>query len=288
MLGSILLGWHPIGYVEWDDYCQRVIAARIKDGILPDAPIFGNIKTFISDWYAASYQGLVDVITGGFPCQPFSVAGKQKGADDERNMWPATAECIGIVRPRFVLLENVPGIRSYLPVVVRDLRRCGYEVRHPLQLGADDVGAPHRRKRVWIVANAGGVGSGSRRPECAGQQGRIALVRPGDVADTEGITERTGLCQNEPGRLRRGRSGNGSSEELSNTETAVLEGQDTKGNTCTNGRALQFIRRDWWATESDVGRVAHGVAHRVDRLKAIGNGQVPRVVASAWHMLMET
>lgn len=153
LLGGILLGWHPVGYVEWDNYCQRVIKARIEDGIIPEAPIFGDIRTFISEGYAASYTGMVDVITAGFPCQPFSVAGKQRGADDERNMWPATAECIGIVRPGHVLLENVPGIRRYLPVVIRDLRRLGYEVRRPLQLGADDVGACHRRKRVWIVAD---------------------------------------------------------------------------------------------------------------------------------------
>lgn len=183
LLGSKLLGWNPIGYVEWDDYCQRVIAQRIKDGFLPDAPIFGDIRAFIDNGYAASYKGLVDVVSAGFPCQPFSVAGKQKGADDERNMWPATAEVIGIVRPRFVLLENVPGIRSYLPVVVRDLRRLGYEVSRPLILGADDCGAPHRRKRIWIIANTesnrlevGGVafkgqtgltdGSGKVRAEC--------------------------------------------------------------------------------------------------------------------------
>jgi len=208
LLGSILLGWHPIGYVEWDDYCQRVIAARIKDGILPDAPIFGNIKKFISDWYAASYQGLVDIITAGFPCQPFSVAGKQKGADDERNMWPATAECIGIVRPRFVLLENVPGIRTYLPVVVRDLRRLGYEVSRPLILGADDVGAPHRRKRVWILAYAlrdergelrrarVGIGAtdkeASDSPEMRRGEGHAIPRRSREGAGTEG--ERGGLA----------------------------------------------------------------------------------------------
>jgi len=153
VLGTALLGFRPIGYVEWDDYCQRVIAARIQDGILPDAPIFGNVKTFIRDGYAESYQGMVGVLTAGFPCQPFSVAGKQKHAADERNMWPHTADVIGIIRPRFVLLENVPGIRKYLPVVVRDLRRLGYEVSRPLILGADDVGAPHRRKRIWMLAN---------------------------------------------------------------------------------------------------------------------------------------
>lgn len=198
LLGTKLLGWNPIGYVEWDDYCQRVIAQRIKDGFLPDAPIFGDIRAFASSGCAELYRGVTDVISAGFPCQPFSVAGKQKGADDERNMWPATAEVIGIVRPRFILLENVPGIRGYLPVVVRDLRRLGYEVSRPLILGADDVGAPHRRKRIWIVANDGlrepmelsgsikergnwvgnsgqdvadsiGDGSGSRWSKCEGQ-----------------------------------------------------------------------------------------------------------------------
>ena len=222
LLGTKLLGWTPIGYVEWDDYCQRVIAQRIRDGFLPEAPIFGNIKTFISDGYAASYTGLVDVITGGFPCQPFSVAGKQKGADDERNMWPATATVIGIVKPRFVLLENVPGVRTYLPVVVRDLRRRGYEVSRPLVLGADDCGAPHRRKRVWIVAHANQKG----------------------LSDTQG-------------------SG----------QDAELNGHRTAGG-CS-----------WWNAEPSVGRVANGVAHRVDRLKAIGNGQVPIVVATAWELL---
>lgn len=183
LLGTKLLGWNPIGYVEWDDYCQRVIAARIKDGFLPNAPIFGDIRAFASSGCAELYRGVTDVISAGFPCQPFSVAGKQKGADDERNMWPATAEVIGIVRPRFILLENVPGIRGYLPVVVRDLRRLGYEVSRPLILGADDCGAPHRRKRIWIIANTesnrlevGGMafkgqtgltdGSGKVRAEC--------------------------------------------------------------------------------------------------------------------------
>ena len=153
LLGTKLLGWKAIGYVEKETYCQKVLRQRTADGILDAAPIFGDIRKFISEGYAASYTGLVDVITAGFPCQPFSVAGKQKGAADERNMWPATATVIGIVKPRFVLLENVPGVRSYLPVVVRDLRRLGYEVSRPLILGADDVGAPHRRKRVWILAH---------------------------------------------------------------------------------------------------------------------------------------
>jgi len=154
LLGTTLLGWRHIGYVEWEEDCRATLAARIRDGLLDPAPIFGDIREFIDLGYAEAYQGMVDVITAGFPCQPFSVAGKQQGEEDERNMWPETAAVIRIVQPRFVLLENVPGIRKYLPVVVRDLRRSGYDVRRPVQLGADNIGAPHRRKRVWIVANS--------------------------------------------------------------------------------------------------------------------------------------
>lgn len=159
LLGSLLLGWTPIGYVEYDDYCQRVIAQRIKDGILPNAPIFGDIRTFISEGYAASYQGMVDVISGGFPCQPFSVAGKQLGADDPRNMWPATVECIRIIRPRYALLENVPGLLSsgYFGTILGDLAESGYDARWRI-LSAAEMGAPHRRDRLWIVAYSNGVG----------------------------------------------------------------------------------------------------------------------------------
>ena len=107
LLGTKLLGWKPRGYVEFNEHCQRVISQRIKDGHLENAPIFSDIRTFISEGYAESYSGLVDVITAGFPCQPFSQCGKRKGDQDERNMWPATIECIRRIRPRFCLMENV-------------------------------------------------------------------------------------------------------------------------------------------------------------------------------------
>jgi DNA (cytosine-5)-methyltransferase 1 len=262
LLGTKLLGWKAIGYVEKEPFCQKVIRQRIADGILDAAPIFGDIRKFISEGYAASYTGLVDVLTAGFPCQPFSVAGKRKQADDERNMWPATDEVIGIVKPRFVLLENVPGVREYLPVVVRDLRRCGYEVQHPLQLGADDVGAPHRRKRVWIMAYT------TERQDNGRKRGN--MVAAPEVR--ESFNAAIDAC----------------GEDVADAETKGLERQDAARDTCPDGRALQFAGRNWWAVEPDVGRVAHGVASRVDRLKAIGNGQVPLVVATAWRILMDT
>jgi len=153
VLGSKLLGWRTVGYVEFEPYCQRVIVQRIEDGHLDRAPIFGDVRAFIGEGYAASYQGMVDVVTAGFPCQPFSVAGKRAGADDPRNMWPATLEVLRIVRPRLAFLENVPGLISsgYFDTVLGDLASLGYDAEWTV-FGADDVGAPHRRKRLWVLA----------------------------------------------------------------------------------------------------------------------------------------
>jgi DNA (cytosine-5)-methyltransferase 1 len=149
-----LLGWKTIGYVEIDDYCQRIIQQRIIDGLLDRAPIFSDVKAFISEGYAEAYKGMVDVITGGFPCQPFSVAGKQKGEQDERNMWPETRDTIGIIRPRYIYLENVPNLLThpYLWRILSNITEMGYDCRWGI-ISAADVGAPHLRKRWWIVAN---------------------------------------------------------------------------------------------------------------------------------------
>lgn len=160
-----LLGWKCKGYVEYEKYCQKIIKQRIKDGLLDAAPIFGDINNFISEGYAKSYKGMVIGITAGFPCQPFSVAGAKKGIDDQRNMWPQTIEVIRIIKPRYAFLENVPGLLSsksgvdeitgrpisYLATIFRDLDEAGYNSVWQV-LGASDVGAPHRRKRLWILA----------------------------------------------------------------------------------------------------------------------------------------
>ena len=154
LLASKLLGWKTVGYVEYEDYCQRVIRARINDGYLDEAPIFGDIRTFISDGYAESYQGMVDVVSAGFPCQPFSSAGKQKGESDERNMWPATIDVIRKVRPRFAFLENVPGLLTfeYMGTILADLAAAGMDAKWTV-LGAGDIGECHSRERLWIVAS---------------------------------------------------------------------------------------------------------------------------------------
>jgi DNA (cytosine-5)-methyltransferase 1 len=223
ILGTHLLGWRPVGYVEFNDYCQRVLAARIRDGAIPEAPIWGDVRAFNDSGYARRYRGVADVVTAGFPCQPFSAAGRKRGAADSRNMWPETIRTIKAVRPSLVLLENVPGIKPYLPVVFRGLRDAGYCVRPPVQASAAAVGAGHIRERVWIRADAVRVG-------CHGRASLQASTRS-------------------PGRI------------------------SAQGD------------YPWWTAEPDVGRVAHGVASRVDRLRALGNGQTPAVVRLAWETL---
>ena len=149
----LLESFKCIGYVEIEEYCQQIIAQRIKDGFMHDAPIFTDIKAFINSGCCEFYRGVTDLITGGFPCQPFSIAGKRQAEDDSRNQWPNTIECIRRIRPRFAFLENVPGLLSteYVRRIYGDLAEIGYNARWCV-LGADDCGAPHKRKRWWCLA----------------------------------------------------------------------------------------------------------------------------------------
>ena len=283
-----LLGWRALGYVEWDAYCQAILKARIQDGVLHDAPIFGDIREFASSGCAERYRGMVDVVTAGFPCQPFSVAGKKRGADDERNMWPATIECIRVVRPRFALLENVPGLiaSGYFGTVIGDLAESGYDCRWRV-LSAAEVGAPHKRDRLWVVAHA-------RHDEPLGRDETAQRIC-GDAA-----RDLATPCGASVGYTTSKRSFK-SSEEYIRTLFAA------RSNELADAHILRSQARDEcsgcacellpWAcsraheddrlARSGICRVSHGVAHRVDRLKALGNGQVSLVAATAWRLLTD-
>lgn len=154
-LAGRLLGWRCRGHVEFNDYCQRVIRARQDDGHLDEAPIFGDVRSFISEGYADSYQGMVDCVVAAPPCQGFSVAGKQLAGEDPRNQWPSTVDVLRRVQPRFLLLENVTGLLSgshgYFGRILGDLASLGFNARWQV-LSAADVGASHLRKRLWLVA----------------------------------------------------------------------------------------------------------------------------------------
>ena len=326
VLADQLLGFRSVGYIEIEPYCQGILKARIADGCIDPAPIFGDVREFIRAGHAREYRGFADVVAGGFPCQPFSLAGKRKGSSDDRNLWPEFAEVVRQVRPRYVFAENVPGLLTwdggrYFGKIVGDLAALGFDIRWCV-LGADDVGAPHRRKRLWILAYSQphgltvteeqrGIGSrihASRgtvgTEQSAGSVGSEDGIA--DVADSQGQSVRPGLREDEPPGERWGRSGDQCCTWW-DTDPADLPDTHRRGQDSRSGAELvsvitpkdgresaadpptevgEVVSASDGPTQSRVGRVAHGVAHRVDRLRAIGNGQVPAVAAAAWRMLV--
>ena len=148
-LKNIIPDYKTVCYVEWEAYCQAILISRIKDGLLDDAPIWDDVRTFDGK----QWNGKVDIVYGGFPCQPFSVAGKNKGAEDERNMWPDTFRIISEVRPQYIFLENVPNllVHKYIRQTFGDLAEIGYDCEWDT-ICPCFIGASHSRARVWILA----------------------------------------------------------------------------------------------------------------------------------------
>ena len=292
ILGGKLLGWRTVCAVEWGEYPASVLCARQNDGLLPPFPIWDDVQTFDGK----PWRGLVDVVSGGFPCQDISVAGKGAGITGERSgMWTHMARIIGEVRPRFAFVENSPALLTRgLGVVLGDLAALGYDCRWGV-LGAADVGANHQRDRLWIVAYAKRL-QNIERPDGDLQRGRKDEAEQtwvGGSGERVADTQCTGLQRRTGGGLP---SAGRSSIELAREGQAVpdadrerLQEFNPAGIAAIPGRPgrepAAHGRASWWAVEPDVCRVAHGVAARVDRLKAIGNGQVPLCAATAWRLL---
>jgi DNA (cytosine-5)-methyltransferase 1 len=256
ILGGHLLGWRTVCAVEWEPYAAAVLCARQNDGLLPAFPIWDDVRTFDG----RPWRGLVDVVSGGFPCQDISVAGKGAGIDGERSgMWAHMARIVGEVRPRHVFVENSPAIVTRgLGRVLGDLAALGYDCRWTV-LGAADVGAPHQRDRFWLVAHASG-----ERHELAEQAirtGRNAFVSSGeDVAYAYGLRQ---LQQSGADAEERRRTGNGG-EDVGDACTSGLQAprtQPLRAHGRDSGRMLATA--SWWRTEPDVGRVADVLAHRL-------------------------
>lgn len=295
ILGGLLLGHTPVGAVEFEPYCRDVLRARQADGLLPSFPIYNDVREF----EGRAWRGRVDVVCGGFPCQPWSAAGKRKGAADERHLWPEMARIVEEVRPAYVFAENVSLAAFEEPW--RDLRRLGYRVPPALCLSAADVGAPHLRKRWWLLAadadgqqyegsaHAQRRSSASQLPAVADCDGEHAVTVDAKVASaSEPVADAASFGRSEGRPWSTGEQGRfdtalGGGEVADASSPRLEVGQGSEGQ-----RAYAAATRaGWWATEPDMGRVAHGVACRVDRLRAIGNGQVPQCAAEAFSILME-
>lgn len=167
-LAAKWMGWENIFQVEKDEFCQRVLAKNF-----PKTRRYGDIHEFSG----TEYRGAVDVLTGGFPCQPFSTAGKRRGKKDDRYLWPEYLRVIREIRPAWVVGENVAGIVNMaLDQVISDLENESYEVQTFI-IPACAVNAPHRRDRVWIVAHTLSTGAGGECGEIADKRGRTSEDR---------------------------------------------------------------------------------------------------------------
>ena len=149
-MGGHLLGWRTIRAVEFAPFPRAVMLARQRDGMLPRFPIWDDVTTFDGN----PWRGRVDVVSGGFPCQDISVAGKGDGLDGERSgLWSEMARIIGEVQPRFAFVENSPMLTSRgLDRVLGDLSTLGYGSTYGI-IGAHHAGAPHKRDRIWILGS---------------------------------------------------------------------------------------------------------------------------------------
>ena len=297
VLGTKTLGWRTIGYVEFNEYCQQVLAQRIKDGILDRAPIFGDINSFIESGCADQYRGFIDVLSAGFPCQPFSVAGRERAGRDDRNQWTTTLDTIRRTQPRYCLLENVPGLLSrkhrYFEKILKDLSESGYDAKWKV-ISASELGAPHKRDRLWIRATLANPTSKLSN----GIKDNSGIVMEGEQISESGDSGWSNVVPNPNPRhsiqpnqtLQAGwsTSYNGC-ENVSNPDSARLkerwrtEPVETQHTTLKRGGERQSPR--WWSSEPSVGRVVDGCTNRVQRLKALGNGQVPIVARTAWEIL---
>ena len=268
-----------IAYVEIEAFAIANLVSKMESGQLPAAPVYTDLKTFPSELF----RDAVDIITGGYPCQPFSAAGKRLGEKDPRHLWPYIREHIYTIQPSRVFLENVEGhISMGLSSVISDLEEDSYGATWGI-FSAREVGAPHQRKRVYIMADCNGVRcdwgalsnrdserpmevealEGSEQPLVRGEAEGCSGDSGGEVADTFSARSETRL----PGSVRSNKERN----------TGIID--DCSGEQSGRQEDLR------WPPEPGVGRVVDGCADRVDRIRLLGNGVVPQTAAKAWQVL---
>ena len=286
-LGLEWAGMSTVAMCEKDPYCRKILAKH-----WPDLTIHEDIRNLDGK----KYRNSIDLVAGGFPCQPFSVAGKRKGSDDDRHLWPEMRRVIQEAKPRWVIGENVFGfINMALDDVQADLEREHYEVRK-FVLPAVAVDARHRRDRIILIAY-------SNSPAVWNLPERQAQGRDNIQAGRQAITPHDGPSQsmantNSPRELQQkgdqqeigGWSGNSSQQDVANSYCEGLEiGQGFREHTQSE---LSTIERSGcedravWSPEPCLGRVADGVPNRVDRIKSLGNAVVPQLIQTIGELVL--
>lgn len=250
-------------FVEYDPFCQSVLRKH-----WPDAAIHGDIRRFVADSRSGEPRGIPNkrrkevassrdyhLLTGGFPCQPFSVAGQKKGTGDDRYLWPPMLESVALFRPRWVIAENVPGLVAWndglvLEVVCSDLEKEGYEVC-PFIIPASSVGAPHRRDRIWIIAHRrserrqqepGGPSRDEGTHERRSESDDNELIGRRESDDTDSPDERCLGRVNAPGLKDGGRGGHPFSASRDNSHASDDTGKRRGQRNEKPGRAQERAR----------------------------------------------
>ena len=261
-LGLEWAGMETIAMCEKDKFCRQVLAKH-----WPDITIHEDIR----DLDGKDYKGSIDVVCGGFPCQPFSVAGKQLGKEDDRHLWPEMLRVIKESAPTWVIGENVSGFVSMaLDDVCSDLEGEGYRVQSFI-IPACAVEAHHRRDRCWVVAYSD-ENDRRRRDSTISQERHTWMEhRSGGQGQSLGGSD-SDVAYSESERVQRLRSCG--LEESHAHGPALVPLCEGKGFGST-----------YWETEPDVDRVVDGVPNRVDRIKSLGNAVVPQLVQRIGEMI---
>ena len=282
--GLELAGMTIIAQVELDDYCQKILKLR-----WPDVPKWTDIKN-VTGKEIVERCGAVDLIAGGFPCQDISQANSTntKGIEGARSgLWKEMFRIICDIRPCYVFVENVAALLYRgLGVILGDLAEGRYDAEWDC-IPASAFGANHQRDRIWIVAYDNSQRFKERWISESIQKKLNSSKRFGKMlANSESMGRSTRAY--EPERSRNGGSSNQSynSGEIGNSSSERFQDRPTK-TVFRSEENQEFKRSNWWAIEPNVGRVAHGVSKRVDRLKLLGNGQVVQVVEWIGKRIME-
>ena len=241
-------GFETVAFCDYDSYCQKILRKH-----WPWVTIYDDIKELNHEKLNSNGHTKIDIVTGGYPCQPFSVAGRQQGEKDPRHVWPEYFRLIKELRPSWVIGENVSGhVKLGLDTVLENLESEGYSAR-TFSISASSIGANHQRERIWIVANSGcSWGSGSEFQR-----------------KNENEIKKENANQFE-------RSSSSSQSNMVYSDSERLEKWESIGENFSQ-EYQTLIGADWWSIEPDVGRVANGVPKRVDRLKSLGNSLVPHI-----------
>jgi len=264
-------GFKTVVFCEKDEFCQKVLQKH-----WPEVPIIPEIR----DFDGTKWRGTT-LLTGGFPCQPFSLAGKRKGKDDDRYLWPEMFRVIKEAKPRWILAENVAGIlKVALDTVLADLESEGYSAG-AVVIPAASVNAPHRRDRVWIIAyNEGGRIQGGSISIRSRQSKKTTCDIDWSNKDAPHSLN-NGMRGGDHGDSKRGKctlQTEGSTSHTPHTQCSRLEkSQTSKFEKLLSDAQRRSWQIPWIEVATRFCRVDDGVPNRVDRLKSLGNAIVPQV-----------